>query len=162
MTSSQMRSKPKTPYLSGDSSLFVKRVVWRGWGSGTATGTGTAFTDDCKPNCAQGTFHTHPATIVLTDPKRWHRRMAYTRVTDSVPAIGAGQILRGLVSVSPGLVVQVVMDAVAVGQETEAVGERGERVAEGVGRATEVPAQASGAPAGQDHSGVPALPHGTR
>ena len=88
MSSSQMKAKPTTMYLSGDGSLFAKGIAWRGWGTRTAIGTGTAWADDCKPNCAQGTFRKHPATIVLTDPKPWHRKMAYSRQLDSVPAIG--------------------------------------------------------------------------
>jgi hypothetical protein len=83
-----MQARPTTMYLSADGSLFVKGITWRGWGSGAATGTGTAWADDCKPNCAQGTFHKHPATIVLSDPKPWHHKMAYSRQIDSVPAIG--------------------------------------------------------------------------
>jgi hypothetical protein len=84
---SQMQTTPATMYLSGDGSLFVRKITWQGWGSGTATGTGTAWANNCKPTCAQGTFSKHPATIVLSDPESWHHKMAYRRQVDSVPAI---------------------------------------------------------------------------
>lgn len=67
------------PYFTG--------ITWRGWGTGTATGTGTAHADNCKPNCAQGTYHQYPGTITLTGPKPWRGEMAYSREAVSVPAI---------------------------------------------------------------------------
>ena len=42
--------------VSADGSAYVKNLTWSGWGSATATGTGTLELDDCNPNCAQGTF----------------------------------------------------------------------------------------------------------
>jgi len=81
-------AKPELMGLSADGSLYVKPVAWQDWGTATAIGTGTAHADDCKPNCAQGTYSAHPATIVLTAPKPWNGTLAYTHADESVPAIG--------------------------------------------------------------------------
>lgn len=83
----QMKVRPTVITASGDGSLYVTAITWRGWGTGDAAGTGTAHADNCKPNCAQGTFREDPATITLTGPKLWRDDMAYSRETISVPAI---------------------------------------------------------------------------
>jgi hypothetical protein len=85
---STMRTEPRVMYLSADGSLYAVSITWAHWGTATATGKGTAEANDCRPNCAEGTFHGHPATITVSDPKGWHRMLAYTRVSVSVPAIG--------------------------------------------------------------------------
>lgn len=43
--------------------------------------------DNCSPNCAQGTYHSYPAVITVSDPRPWHRIIAYARVRASVAAI---------------------------------------------------------------------------
>jgi hypothetical protein len=83
-----MQTRPTQMGLSADGSLYVTGIKWHGWGTAKATGTGTAHADNCTPNCAQGTFTKHPATIVFTDPKPWHGKLAYAHVAESVPAIG--------------------------------------------------------------------------
>ena len=88
---------------SVDGSLYVTAIIWRGWGTGEAVGTGTAHVDNCKPDCARGTFYQHPATITLTGPKLWRGDEAYSRERISVPGIGDQVTFRtGLVPV-PGL-----------------------------------------------------------
>jgi hypothetical protein len=84
----------KSGFVQG---VFLFGIIWRGWGEATATGIGIAQTDNCEPNCEDGTFSNHPATIVATAPMPWHGKMAYTRVTASVPAIGFYEVYdRGL------------------------------------------------------------------
>lgn len=39
---------------------------WSNWGSAAATASGTAHLNDCRPDCAEGTFREFPITIVLT------------------------------------------------------------------------------------------------
>jgi hypothetical protein len=71
-------------------------IIWHGWGESTATGFGFAQTDSCEPNCQEG-ISDHPATIVATAPEPWHGKMAYSRGTASVPAIGLHEVYdRGL------------------------------------------------------------------
>lgn len=83
-----MQARPQTLFLSADGSLYLRPITWHGWETATATGTATAHADDCKPNCAQGTYSTYPATIIFTDPKPWDGKIAYTHAQESVPAIG--------------------------------------------------------------------------
>lgn len=65
------------------------RLGWRTWNHRYALSYGTAWLDDCNPNCAQGSFHAHRARIVadhirgnhfthLTISYRYHGR----RITD--------------------------------------------------------------------------------
>jgi len=84
----QMLPRPSTMLLSGDGSLSVTAISWRGWRTATATASGTAHSDNCKPSCARGTYSRHPATIIVSDPKSWHGKLAYSRATSTVPAIG--------------------------------------------------------------------------
>lgn len=72
--------------------VWVAFISWRGWGTATATATGVAEIDNCKPSCASGTSSEHWATIVVTDPKPWHGKMVYTRVTGSVPSVGYHEV----------------------------------------------------------------------
>lgn len=84
---SELLAKPKSMTLSVDGTLYIKAITWHGWGAVTTTGTGTAYADNCKPNCAQGTFSPHPGTIVLSDPKPYHNELVYSHATDDVPAV---------------------------------------------------------------------------
>jgi hypothetical protein len=61
----ELKSQPETILLSGDGSVFVNGLAWTGWGSEGATGHGTLKIDNCKPNCAQGSFKDYEATIVV-------------------------------------------------------------------------------------------------
>jgi hypothetical protein len=61
----ELKSQPETILLSGDGSIFVNALAWTGWGSEGATGHGTLKIDNCKPNCAQGSFKDYEATIVV-------------------------------------------------------------------------------------------------
>jgi hypothetical protein len=102
-TGSQMKTRPANMLLSGDGSRYVKALTWRGWGTATATGTGTALLDNCKPNCAQGSDSRYPVTIVLTRPESWHGELAYTRAAATIPATGLRQTFTGLLPTrSPG------------------------------------------------------------
>ncbi len=63
-----MQTEPTQITVSADGSAYVKNLTWSGWGSATATGTGTLELDDCNPNCAQGTFTGYLATVTLSSP----------------------------------------------------------------------------------------------
>ena len=63
---SRMKTEPTQIVTTGDGSSYVKNLTWSGWGSATATGTGTLEIDNCNPNCAQGTFTGYPATVTLS------------------------------------------------------------------------------------------------
>ena len=83
----QMKARPAVITAAVDGSLYVTAIIWRGWGTGDAVGTGTAHADNCKPDCARGTFYEYPATITFTGPKPWRGDMAYSRERISVPGI---------------------------------------------------------------------------
>jgi hypothetical protein len=79
--------EPATIYMSGDGSLWAKNITWTGWGTTTAIGHGTAEANNCKPDCARGTYSAHPVTITLSDPKPWHHDLAYTRASYLIPSL---------------------------------------------------------------------------
>jgi hypothetical protein len=60
--------RPASAVLSGDSTLGLQAMSWTGWGTTTATGSGTGWVDDCNPTCAAGTIHREPTQITLTSP----------------------------------------------------------------------------------------------
>jgi hypothetical protein len=82
-----MQIKPRAMNLFMDGTLYVVGITWVHWGTDSAIGTGTAKANNCTPNCAAGTFRTHPATITVSDPRAWRGTLAYTHVSVSVPAI---------------------------------------------------------------------------
>ena len=61
--------KPRQIVIAcGDGNLYVTRLHWSHWRTGSALGTGTAHANDCTPNCAAGHFHTYRAQIKLSKP----------------------------------------------------------------------------------------------
>ena len=101
-TAANVLDKPIGMNLATQKSRFRRAInigplVWRHWGAGTATGLGVAEIFHCKRYCKdtpgqllppQGTDSSYLVVIVAADPKPWHGKMVYTRVTASVPAIG--------------------------------------------------------------------------
>jgi len=57
----------------GDGNAYWQGVKWTGWGGTTTTGTGQYVGNDCIPDCADGTFHAYPLTIVLSHLVRTSR-----------------------------------------------------------------------------------------
>jgi hypothetical protein len=87
----QMRTQPTQVLTSGDGSAYVRGITWSGWGSPTATGTGTMEIDDCNPNCAQGTFTGYPATITLSGLTPYASgKQAYADMTITTSAAAGG------------------------------------------------------------------------
>jgi hypothetical protein len=76
------RVRPKTVVLAcGDGNFGVRRLRWTGWGQPIAAAVGTAYANDCTPNCAAGHFHTYSAVIVADGAQRCVNVVAYSRVT---------------------------------------------------------------------------------
>ena len=46
----------------------VSAMSWSTWGPSGGQGTGTFNENDCQPDCAQGSFTSVPATVVVSDP----------------------------------------------------------------------------------------------
>jgi hypothetical protein len=51
-----------------DANVYVDHIRWRTWGTRSATGTGMAHVNDCKPYCAAGHFHAFRETVRLSRP----------------------------------------------------------------------------------------------
>jgi hypothetical protein len=66
-----------------DANLYVTGLQYSSYGGGTAKAAGTFHLNDCTPNCAAGTFHTHPGTITFSkvvlcsDGRRYYSRAKY-------------------------------------------------------------------------------------
>ncbi len=80
--------KPAEVVLAcADAGLGVRKISWLGWGSAVTAGVGTAFANDCTPNCAAGHFHTYRAVLVLGGSQRCAGRLAYR--TAAVAIVGS-------------------------------------------------------------------------
>jgi hypothetical protein len=49
-----------------DANFVLTGLKWSHWGRKSATGTGSAKINDCKPFCAKGHFHKYRARIKLS------------------------------------------------------------------------------------------------
>ncbi len=89
--SGEMRTEPVQIIVSGDGTAFVSGLTWAGWGSATATGTGTLKLDNCNPNCAQGSLTGYPATVTLSDPTAYgSSHQGYAAMSVSAPSSSFG------------------------------------------------------------------------
>ncbi len=60
--------KPKAITLTcADGGLYVDEIIWKGWSSTGATGTGTFYENLCEPSCAEGEQVSAPVKITLSD-----------------------------------------------------------------------------------------------
>lgn len=69
----------------GDGNYYYTGLRWKGWGSASASATGTAHQNDCKPYCAAGHFHTYPVRVVATTLGRCGAARYYARLDWSYP-----------------------------------------------------------------------------
>lgn len=61
-----MKAAPAEMYTAGDGSSFLTNLEWVSWGSPAARATGILEVNNCKPDCAQGTYTWHSATVTVT------------------------------------------------------------------------------------------------
>jgi hypothetical protein len=47
---------------------YLSHLVWNNWTVTSATATAVHNVDDCRPNCAQGTYSHFPVRVTLSDP----------------------------------------------------------------------------------------------
>jgi hypothetical protein len=75
--------RPSSVILScADANFGVRDVAWVGWGESRAVGIGSAFVNDCSPNCAAGHFHSYPAVVIASGSRRCAtNELAYTTIT---------------------------------------------------------------------------------
>jgi hypothetical protein len=67
-----------------DAGLGVRKIIWLGWGRAVAAGVGTAFANDCSPDCAAGHFHTYRAVLLLSGTQRCGGKTAYRTATVAI------------------------------------------------------------------------------
>lgn len=81
-TSGQLRIRPSRLYLAcGDGNSYVAGIRWADWAGRTAVGSGIWYVNDCKPNCAAGTFHHEPATVELSARTSFRGHSVYGYLT---------------------------------------------------------------------------------
>jgi len=78
--------RPSSVVLAcADANFGMRKLVWRGWGRATARATGTAYANDCNPNCAAGHFHSYPAVLVSSGRQVCHGVPSHARLRISFP-----------------------------------------------------------------------------
>lgn len=61
--------KPKTITIScGDGADVLKGLKWTNWTTTKASGHGTDYVNQCRPDCVSGKIKKTPATIALSKP----------------------------------------------------------------------------------------------
>ncbi len=73
----EMQVRPNTVSYTGDGTGFLRGIHWRSWTARSAFGRGWAFTNDCRPDCADGHFHRSRARLRASRPRHGH----FTRMT---------------------------------------------------------------------------------
>ena len=63
--------------FDGTGAVHPGRLMWQTWTATRATGSGADWIDDCRPNCANGTFKAHAVKVVAFRPEGGH----FTRLT---------------------------------------------------------------------------------
>jgi hypothetical protein len=59
-------------FACGDGGFYATRLHWGHWGNFHARGHGIFHLNDCKPNCAEGTFHVRRGHIKLRRARFCH------------------------------------------------------------------------------------------
>jgi hypothetical protein len=80
--------KPSSIVYTGDSSEFFAgagkttagKLNWTVWNSTEGLGTGYQWTDNCKPNCAEGKFSKVPIALKAYRPKKESKYFFFTRL----------------------------------------------------------------------------------
>lgn len=85
-----LKVRPATIVYTGDGTgllagAHVSRhsspIRWRKWTTRVALGSGYNQLNDCRPDCADGTFHGFPVRIELWRPRTLGGRRVFTRLT---------------------------------------------------------------------------------
>ena len=85
-----------------DAQAGVEQIKWQSWGGAAAYGSGSAFTNDCNPDCVAGGIHHSAAEIYASRLRRCGSRMVYARVAIVVANSSTASKLTGAYSVSCG------------------------------------------------------------
>jgi hypothetical protein len=73
---------PRVVFACGDGNFGFDRLQWIGWGGARAVGLGSAYLNDCRPDCAAGHFARYGAVLIASGAQRCPRgQRAYLTVT---------------------------------------------------------------------------------
>src|SRR6202035_97882 len=85
-----LKAKPASITYSGDGSAFFagaemsnhrdKPLKWSSWTATGGQGSGFNWLNNCKPNCAAGTFHAFPVKLHAYRPKHLGGALIFTRI----------------------------------------------------------------------------------
>lgn len=91
LSNSQFQVKPSSILISGDGSFYfdgrkeshnhAAPLKWTGWTATGGLGSGFNWVNNCRPNCAAGTFHLYPVKLHAWQPKKVGGRLIFTRMT---------------------------------------------------------------------------------
>lgn len=65
----------------GDGNFYVSRLRWVRWSASVGIARAQATLNDCRPDCAEGHFHSTSAVLVFSDPVSRRARRLYSVVT---------------------------------------------------------------------------------
>lgn len=81
-------SEDGSAYLAGrgTSARYPGRLIWTTWNTNQARGYGSTWLDNCKPNCAAGTYSSYRSNVRLYRPRMLGGHLVFTRMTVTFPA----------------------------------------------------------------------------
>lgn len=65
----------------GDGNSRLSALDWSRWDGRSAVAKGVNLVNDCKPDCAAGTFRSYPVVVRLDHPEPWKKRPQLERFT---------------------------------------------------------------------------------
>ncbi len=72
--------RPRTFVITcADRNDYLTKLRWDSWGPASAVGQGVEWLNNCKPDCASGTFHHHSVPVLFwrIRPVRHHAHEVY-------------------------------------------------------------------------------------
>ena len=87
-------------FACGDGAFYSDHLHWRKWHPRRAVGEGEFHQNDCRPDCAEGTFHERDGKIVLHG-RKWCSNVheyvfAHARIHYDRPLLGDRRVHFGL------------------------------------------------------------------
>lgn len=64
-----VEERPATVVYNCDDTGILRNMTWTSWGADGANGTGTDYSIECKPNCAEGPMLVNPVVVHAWNPK---------------------------------------------------------------------------------------------
>jgi hypothetical protein len=65
---------------SGRNRRWAGSIAWSSWTPSQAVGSGANWMNNCKPDCASGTYHPYPAKLRAYDPRSGHFTRLWVRI----------------------------------------------------------------------------------